>query len=136
VPRGDITERLRSQSVLERISATYELDRNVIASNDEIVVALRENLSSTNVDLVEITVMRLAIRAKDCSSFDQIEHIFSSSNDELVLSACAFGLISLAGCGANYRSRTLSLLADKLLRTVDPKLRGIYEEQIKNLRDN
>lgn len=132
---ADIMKRLRSASMADRTAATYELDREQIRSEAGIIEALRENLRSTDEDLVEITVMRIAVRAKDCASFNQIESIFLSSSNDIVLSACAFGLTSLAECGGKYRTRAISLLSARASKGDSGELNDIYQDQLRALSD-
>lgn len=117
----------------ERTAATYELDGKQIRSDQAIIGALRDNLHSFDRELIEITVMRLSIRGKDCASFDDINRIFLKSKDDLIISACAFGLTALAACGGDYRSRAVSSLEKKLLGTNDPELRSIFQDQLEIL---
>lgn len=90
-----LLDRLRSASLEDRISATYELDYDDF-DDPEILAAVRENLGSTNADLLEISIMRLLIRAKDARSCEQVLAILRTTGDELVFSAATLALSVLA----------------------------------------
>lgn len=127
---NDLISRLKSEDISERVEATYEVTRRIIDGNPQVVSILRGNLNSQSDDLVEISIMRLGIRAKDLGSLDKIIDISVKSSSPLVLSASIFAMSSIAEAypekKENVKARLMTMeashLDDQLLKTIQAEL--------------
>lgn len=93
---SELAKRIVSSDDRERTQATYEVTQDAINSQPSIIDAMRQNLTSSNDDLLEITVMRLGSRAFDVGSLDKIFEISKASSSSLVLSATIFAMSAIA----------------------------------------
>lgn len=101
--------RLQSPSMETRIEATYELDYSDFA-HPQIVAAVRENLSSADPDLLDITIIRLMVRGKDNHSLPCVLTILETTRDDLVFSSAVLALSALAKSNPETAATTLQKL--------------------------
>ena len=101
--------RLQSPSIETRIEATYELDYGDFA-HPQILAAVRENLSSADPDLLDITIMRLMVRGKDDHSLPSVWTILETTRDDLVVSSAVLALSALAKSHPETAATTLQKL--------------------------
>lgn len=93
---SELAKRITSSEDRDRTKATYEVTQDTISSQPDIVGAMRQNLTSSNDDLLEITVMRLGSRAFDVESLDKIIEISKTASNSLVRSATIFAMSAIA----------------------------------------
>jgi hypothetical protein len=101
--------RLQSPPIETRIEATYELDYGDFA-HPQILAAVRENLSSVDPDLLDITIMRLMVRGKDDHSLPSVWTILENTRDDLVFSSAVLALSALAKSHPETAATTLQKL--------------------------
>ena len=128
---NDILRRLVSTDATVAASATYQLTTDILKRED-VLELLRKRLDEkVDDDLLEITVMRLGVRAKDSFSFDRFAELALHHKNPLVRQAAVFALASLGSEDADQRSA--SLLRDLRTREQDPDVRSALEKTIREL---
>jgi hypothetical protein len=96
----------------------------------DIVLAMRSNLKSNCSDLLEITIMRLAFKAEDIASFQEITNILRNYNDDLVTSACLFSIGHFARMCESLKSDVITLLISEREKTQDKEIQEIIDRQL------
>ena len=130
-----LLDRLVSQDIEERIKATYEVTKDDIKRDFSVVDAMRDNLLVRDDDLLEITIMRLGLRANDVVSLDKIIKISESCNNPLIVGATVFAMGAIANQHKEKRQDVIVRLNSmKECAYSDPEIRGIIESEILNLK--
>ena len=103
---------LGSPSLGQRLDATYKLERSDF-TDDRIISAVRENLSSDDPDLLEISIMRLLLRGRDVTSVERVlDHVEKTRDEEgLVFSSGVRSLTGLAHHNPEIRNKVLRCFA-------------------------
>ena len=130
----DKLTRLQSPSTSTRTSATYELESSDF-KNSQILAAVRGNLSSDDPDLLDITIMRLLLRARDVSSAERVMDHVESTRDELVFSS---GVLSLSGIARHFpelRDKVLPRLERLPTEHLSAKNQSLLADTIAELRE-
>ncbi len=120
----ELIRRLKSDNSAERTEAAYEVTRHIIERNPQIVDILRENLKSQDEELLEISIMRLGLRATDVHSLDDIINISKNSCNSLILSACVFAMLSIADTYPDTRERVRARLKSMMDGNLEDELRN------------
>lgn len=115
-----------------KIRATYELTPEDIRGDPRIIGELRNNLNTSNDDLLEITLMRIGIRAHDVDSLQNIIKISREHSSDLVKSAAVFAMSSIATEHSACRSLVVSHLRF-LLEDADAELSLIINRELGSL---
>lgn len=89
--------KLENGSPHEQLDQLYALSEDDIFADRSIVGILRRNLTSTDNEILEISIMRISIRAKNIGSVDMLILVLSENKDELVRSAAIRSLSVLYG---------------------------------------
>ena len=87
---------LENGSVKSQISQIYALTKADIQADPTIVEVLRRNLKSSNEELLEMSIMRLGVRAKDVFSVEPIMALLSTEQRYLPRAAAISALGSIA----------------------------------------
>jgi hypothetical protein len=125
--------RLQSPSLEARIEATYELDCDDFA-DPQIVAAVRENLSSADPDLLDITIMRLMVRGEDDHSLPSVWTILETTRDDLVFSSAVLALSALAKSHPDTAATTLQKLEALPKCQIAAVNEGLLNDTIAELR--
>jgi hypothetical protein len=125
--------RLQSPSIETRIEATYELDYGDFA-HPQILTAVRENLSSVDPDLLDITIMRLMVRGKDDHSLPSVWTILENTRDDLVFSSAVLALTALAKSHPETAATTLQKLEELPKRHIGAVDVHLINETVAELR--
>jgi len=118
--------KLENGSPDEQLDQLYALSEDDIFADKSIVGILRRNLTSTDNEILEISIMRIAIRAKDIGSVDMLILVLSKNQDELVRSAAIRSLSVLYGIVV----REDEVRADEILSAVHRASLGPSELQL------
>lgn len=86
---------LESGSISSQTRQTYALSREDILADPSILNILRRNLDSSDPELLEITIMRLGVRADDFWSIEKFFEVLERNVGSLVRSAALGALSSL-----------------------------------------
>jgi hypothetical protein len=107
--------KLENGTIKERIEQIYAITEEDIIKDQSIIEILRENLKIEDNELLEISIMRLGIRAKDLRSKNEFLNILACNSDALVRSAAIAALSSL------YRVLIIRNKGEayRLLRTIE-----------------
>ena len=125
--------RLQSPSIETRIEATYELDCGDFV-HPQIVAAVRENLSTVDPDLLDITIMRLMVRGKDVHSLPCVWTILETTRDDLVFSSAVLALSALAKSHPETAATTLQKLEALPKRQIAAVNVGLFNDTVAELR--
>lgn len=118
--------KLENGSPDEQLDQLYALSEDDICADKSIVGILRRNITSTDNEILEISIMRIAIRAKDIGSVDMLIIVLSENQDELVRSAAIRSLSVLYGIVV----REDEVRADEILSAVHRASLGPSELQL------
>lgn len=118
--------KLENGSPDEQLDQLYALSEDDICADKSIVGILRRNITSTNNEILEISIVRIAIRAKDIGSVDMLIIVLSENQDELVRSAAIRSLSVLYGIVV----REDEVRADEILSAVHRASLGPSELQL------
>lgn len=77
-------EKLEHGSLSEKLDQLYAITRDDIASDPSIIDVLRRYTLSDDVDILEISILRLGVRAQDTGSITLIANVLSRCQDDLV----------------------------------------------------
>lgn len=127
---------LRSASLSDRLDASYKLERGDFA-DDQILTAVRENLSSDDPDLLEITIMRLLLRGRDVDSVEPVLRLVETKRDDegLIFSS---GVRALSGLATHVPDIALNILSrfERVSRTdLDADNSALLDDSILELRE-
>ncbi|MGN6496134.1 MAG: hypothetical protein ACTHK5_02175 [Tsuneonella sp.] len=124
---------LSSPSLGVRTAATYSLDYGDFCDT-RIRNAVRANLNTDDVELLEITIMRLLIRGKDAQSADRVRKVLATFHGDLVFCAAVGALTNLANDFPQTANATLTAF-DALPRSnVPADRRAMFDKARAELR--
>jgi len=89
--------KLENGSTSQQLDQLYALSESDILADISIVDILRKNLTSSNNEILEISIMRIGVRAMDLYSVDMLIPVLSQNRDKLVRSAAILSLSVLHG---------------------------------------
>ena len=133
VAASDKLARLQSSSTVTRTSATYELERSDF-KDSQILAAVRENLSSYDPDLLDVTIMRLLVRGRDVCSAERVMDHVEGTRDDLVFSSGVLALSSLASHFPDLRGKVLRRLERLPKEHLSARNRSLLADTIRDLR--
>lgn len=103
---------LESENDDSIIEAVYKIDNSDVFRDEKIIEKLRSFLENRNNDLVEITIMRLALRLSDIYSLDKFIDILKSNKDTLVQTAAISAIASLGSKFDSCRDKCTNALEE------------------------
>lgn len=89
--------KLENGSTSEQLDQLYALSESDMLADRSIVNILRRNLTSSDNEILEISIMRIGVRAMDLDSVDMLIPVLSQNEDKLVRSAAILSLSVLHG---------------------------------------